>query len=187
LKSTLLAIAVMAWTGAATALDLKGITLGTSKDAIAKRFTGLRCGDGTPAGVVIECVYVRTRRDQPNITELNTLADELIESWSLQFADGRLGMIIVTFPHASFRPVQAAMRAKYGPPYSTSSERFQNRMGATAIGQKDAWGEPGKELLTAREYLGDLRTSAVVFSASWFMKRAQEGDGLEAQKRAKDL
>lgn len=168
---------------AAQALELKGLTLGMKQADVVERAARGPCPVPDPPKAIDECVYLGTGA---NVTEFDTIAGEFVHKWQFGFADGKLGEVIVTFPHYSFREVRAALRSKYGIPRSTSRDTFRNRMGATFIGDRDAWGA-GRDVLSAREYFGDVNTSAVVLSAGWFYEKHKAWRDRETKGKAKDL
>lgn len=178
----LVAAAAMACGMASAApLDLKGIRLGAPQGEIAGRFEGLRCS-GEPA--ITECVYHRKGMGA-NVTELNTLADELVEMWAFTFVDGKLGEVVVIIPHGSFSKVRAAMHQKFGPPKSEKKE-FTNALGGRFTGVEDTW-DARPEWLTAHEYYGNRDLSAISLVSSTYTARIQAHKAAQAKKRAKDL
>jgi hypothetical protein len=185
--SLLLALIALNFAAPCFALDLKGITIGMRQTDLVAKFEGLKCPLPESPKALDDCRYDRADHYQINITELNTIGGELVDSWAFRFADGKLGAVYVIFPHDSFSAVRLAMRGKYGPPRDVSKERFTNRMGALFVGETQRWGVGG-EVLSLREYAASsIENSGVIFTAKWFNDRLSSEDEKASKSRAKDL
>ncbi len=185
-RATLFAIFGALGTQSATALELKGIEIGASQTAVTAQLEGLRCPISNPPKPADECTYVRRDTYQENVTALNTLADELVETWQFQFIDGRLGSMRIIVPHESFATVVSALVRKFGRPTEHREERMQNRMGAQYSGQALTW-RRADGTLAAREYATSLDRSVIAIWAPWYLEKKQGYSERQIERRAGDL
>lgn len=159
-------------------LELKGIALGTTREQFSEQFPALKCAR-TDEG----CVYLRKSLGQ-NITELNTLAEELVIAWVFLFAEDTLASIYVTFDKAAFATILSAFAEKFGPPSTTQSSRFQNQMGAVFEGKEFTW-KKGAITMRLSEYASKVSESSVTLSDDALLSRRTNKEN--ATRRAKDL
>ena len=91
----------------------------------------LKCAPEQPVKAISTCDYTRQSIYQDNVTELNTLAEGLVEAWIFEFASDKLGAILVLFPNENWNKAIAALITKFGAPRTYShnnrgSPRFLN-------------------------------------------------------------
>ena len=146
----------------------------------------LKCAPEQPVKAISTCDYTRQSIYQDNVTELNTLAEGLVEAWIFEFASDKLGAILVLFPNENWNKAIAALITKFGAPSSTATQRLQNRLGATFDSRVLIWRQSGVTLI-ASEYTSDLKTSSLSLGTDAHFKSRQTRDKEESGRRAKDL
>jgi hypothetical protein len=170
----------------AAKLEIKGLEVGASQREIVAQLEGLRCPVPDPPKPIDDCEYVRTNSWYPNVTLLNTLAEELVDRWQFHFVRGHLGKIVVVLPHSSFPVVRRALERKFGRPAMQQEEALQNRMGARFSGVVETWRDASASL-TVREYDGSTESSAVTLTAPWFIDATRRESERRVKRRASDL
>jgi hypothetical protein len=169
----------------AIALDLKGVAPGMTQAQITEKFGLQTCRIYDQPKPLDECQYTRIG-PSANVTELNTLAEELVNFWHFQFADTMLYNVVVSAGHNSFRPIRDALIAKNGNPRATTTEQLQNMRGVKISGAVLRWSD-GDADLVLHEYGGTIESMMITFTSRKLAARAQSNRAEEIAKRAKDL
>lgn len=133
-----------------------------------------------------ECYYHRRGLHGKNVTELNTIAGQLVDSWTFKFHDGRLAMVIVFFPEEGYEDVISGMRAKFGAPAGVERRALQNRAGARFMSIDYRWAS-GPDTLQTTQYINDIKTSGASLSSRLFEKYWRDSQKARETRRAKDL
>jgi hypothetical protein len=168
-------------------LDVKGISLGMTRTQLQERFANLQCAPVMPTPPASMCSYVRVG-PAPNVTELNSIAEELVIAWHFMFIADELGALSITFPTDSYAVVSRALREKFGPASNVRSVPLQNAMGATFDSSHYTW-RRGKEFLVAIERHGRIDRAELLLTTDGFAKlyEAASQKVPSNTRRAKDL
>jgi hypothetical protein len=173
----------IATAGGPSRTSLKGVKLGDKRAVLMKRYPSLQCAKGGdyPAWMEV-CMYNRALFPElPQISELDTIANEPAESWSFFLSDGRVGRITATFNRASQTAVtstlselyqQAPMKHARNPQGPGESLMWMPSSGAFTFLSERAYGTSG---------------AALVLEATWFRDRLVANQRGEARRRANDL
>lgn len=148
------------------------------------KFPGARCSPDNADADKVTCRYVRVGLSE-NVTELNTLAEVLIDLWVFNFYDEKLGFIYVSFPSADYSTVRDAMAAKFGKPM-TAKVPMQNRMGSVIEKAVHTW-KDAEGTLILESVTSTTKSSSVTFSSPWFAERDRRSDAKAGKAKAKDL
>ncbi len=154
--------------------DLKGVALGASEAEVTGRFPTVTCRDRNAATVERMCVVLK---DTYGGAEA-----------SLFFAliDGKVSNMSARFNPRDFANVAAAMKERFGSPFSEETETLSNRMGAQFQNQVLTWKRSG-ELVMAKRYSGSLNRASVTFLSEASIEDFKRRSGQEKRERAKDL
>ena len=180
------ALVVSPLSSLAQQLELKGLSPGMAKEALNTKMPDLKCVPDAASKSYSECKYLRQSIHQANVTELNTLAEELVESWSFEFIDDRLGRIVIILPISSFDAVVSALRIKFGAPTKSGKSIVQNRMGAKFESRQFTWSK-NQQMLVATEFAGSLDDSAVVLLNQHYLNNLKRPANEEGRRRSKDI
>lgn len=170
--------------GPALAFDLKGFRMGMPLPQFTAKFPGARCSADNADPDKVSCQYVRVGLSE-NVTELNTLAEVLVDLWMFVFYGEKLGFIYVVFPSDEFSTVRDAMSAKFGKP-NIAKVPMQNRLGSVIEKSVHTW-KDAEGTLTLESVTSTTKSSSVTFSAPWFAERDRRSDAKAGKAKAKDL
>lgn len=163
-----------------SALDLKGVKLGMTRDELLAAFPGGSYG-GRPLPNGVDClasgdfcsVNVGTLAGIPTQLQVRFLNGKLADAYS-----GR-------FDPAQFDQVVEALKSKFGAPTTTTTGKVQNRMGNTFDNPHFVWKFPEGELHASR-FMPGARTLDIaqleISSKEWLAEQATK-----EQKRNVDL
>ncbi len=152
--------------------ELNGLRIGTPQAEVAALVNyEPDCSATKPPKPFDHCYY--ERRDSRG-RKLDTLAEEPIDGWGFEFADGRLGYVTAIFPHESFATIKKAMLSRYGKPSRSHVESMHDADGT--FKSEDLEWFRGDEILHAKEYAGDRRKAQVsLASIDFLIKRRHSG------------
>jgi len=117
--------------------------------------------------------------------EKETIAGVQVRLMFLNFYDRTLHSMGISFAPEDFDQVVNALKEKYGEAKLTT-ERFQNRMGATFENHTLTWRRPG-ETVKATQFLGSLDTSNIAFRTDYAVEEFTRRKRPSVKKQAKDL
>ena len=185
MKAMQLIIATLALSASnAGSYELKGITMGMSQKGLEQRFPGLSCTQREMDKTVVECEYQRVG-PSPNVTDLNSVAEVLVNYWRFWLYDDRLGTVLIGLPSEGYSDVHQAMVAKFGEP-KTKESAVQNRMGASFAQREHIWLDASSRLVLSK-YSSSLDSSSLTFTAPWTSARSKKADQSKGLDKAKDL
>lgn len=180
-----LCFALIASTATAAELELKNIRPGMTLDQLNSLYPTLNCKPAPKADGIDACRYTRKSIDQQNVTELNTLAEELVESWGIEFSNNKLGAVLILFDHDKFNTITTALRAKFGTPAIVRGT-VQNRAGATFPSSTLTW-RTKTAFLKAQEHVADIETSAITLMSQAHAAYRVKAVESPPKSKAKDL
>lgn len=175
----LICIALALASTTASALDLKGVKLGMTREELLAAFpAGGHGGRPLPNGV--DCVSAEACS-----VNVGTIA-EVPTQLHVHFVNGKLADAYSgDLSPSNFDQVVEALKSKFGPPTATTTSKVQNRMGNTFDNPSYVWKFPEGELHASR-FMPGARTLDIaqleISSKEWLAEQAAK-----EQKRNADL
>jgi hypothetical protein len=170
----------------AKTLSLKAAHLGMPKADLLKTYPGLYCSVPDQAPKIELCRYQPSITDGPRIAELETIGSERALSWLFFFDGGRLGQVLVTFPHEAYKGVISASYAKFGNVWTRKKEVLDEANGLW--GESATWfSSDSKQMLEVREYHLSKSAGALRLRDTRFIEAERRRASEAAKGRAKDF
>lgn len=146
-------VASCAAVNCASAMDIKGVSIGMSRADVMGRFPKLFCN--TPRPSVEVCGDFRsdpTARHPRAFAhdELKTYAGEKVNGFFVHMAAGRVTGVSVRLSGSSYLPVKTTLAEKFGQAASTEHSTIQNRMGAKFDQEEVTWRDGDQRLVAKR-------------------------------------
>jgi hypothetical protein len=175
---------------AQAALELKGVVPGSALDDVERMFPGITVASYCSLGKEGKqlCMYIPpgSYSSSRRIANLDTLAGQPVEYWSINVIDGRVTRISVTLNNQAFQQIFQAIREKYGTESKLTNSTTQNRAGAAFDQIEATWTKDGR-ILTVKKRSGKIDQMDVTLTSTEELERAAEGMKEQAKKSAKDL
>lgn len=159
-------------------LELKGIMPGMSYSAFDARFPKI-CQAPDPQWETYQCDFAYT-------SELQSIAEQDVAGWTVNFIGSQIGSIGGVFKSGSFLSIRDSLIAKFGRPSSVKTSAVSNAHGAKFEQITVEW-RRGGSLLMIQRYASTIDDGVFLLASDRYIKRSAQIDAEKTRRRSKDL